>query len=164
VKLNIGCGSLLIEDFCNLDMKQKEGVDIVADVRYLPFKDNSVDIIAAYHVFEHIPRQRALTTLQEWYRVLKKDGKLDIECPDFIKNCKTAVKLFPTDNVSGYLNAVAFIYGGDTEVEEDGHRWGYDAGTLRSMLLAVDFKNVEKLKPITYHSEQAECFRILGTK
>lgn len=46
--------------------------DIKADIRNLPFTDNSYDIIFCNHVLEHIPDDT--TAMKELYRVLKPGG------------------------------------------------------------------------------------------
>ncbi len=48
--LDIGCGDRKIEGSFGLDVVKKPGVDIVADARHLPFKDQSIDHVHASHV------------------------------------------------------------------------------------------------------------------
>jgi ubiquinone/menaquinone biosynthesis C-methylase UbiE len=45
----------------------------------LPLKDGSVDYITANAILEHIPDEKA--TIQEWKRVLKKEGRMFITVP-----------------------------------------------------------------------------------
>jgi ubiquinone/menaquinone biosynthesis C-methylase UbiE len=98
VKINLGCGIHPVAGFTNVDLYSLEdlkraegalsgavvkGTYIQADVRYLPFKDESADYILASEVIEHIPFREVYATLQEWIRVLKKGGRMVITCPDF---------------------------------------------------------------------------------
>ena len=52
-KLNVGCGSDIREDYLNVDARELPGVDVVADVRQLPFEPRSVDELYASHTIEH---------------------------------------------------------------------------------------------------------------
>lgn len=163
-KLHLGCGRYYLDDYINIDFKSDDNVhpDVVADIRCLPFKDNSIKEISAYHVFEHIPRQESMDVLEEWKRVLSQDGKLEIECPDFERNCIDFLK--SKDDVDKMLINMAFIFGGDSAAPEDAHRWGYSAGVMRRMLEDIGFISIRKLIPITHHADQAACFRVEAIK
>ncbi len=83
IKLHLGCGS---KNFGNKwthidggDYEHLEG----ADITKLKFKDRSVDVIYASHVFEYFDREKAVSLLNEWFRVLKVGGILRIAVPDF---------------------------------------------------------------------------------
>jgi ubiquinone/menaquinone biosynthesis C-methylase UbiE len=54
------------------DISPKLNPDCVADVRKLPFKDNSFDLILICEVLEHIPFKDLDIALAELYRVTKK--------------------------------------------------------------------------------------------
>lgn len=64
-----------------------EGV-LAADIRKLPFPDNSVETIRAIDVLEHIPRADTLPCLQHWAKLLKKGGAVEVRCPDIRKQCE----------------------------------------------------------------------------
>ncbi len=49
-------------------------VDILAEGRFLPFKNNSLNYILSSHVIEHI--YDVIGTLKEWWRVIKVGGYL----------------------------------------------------------------------------------------
>ena len=94
--LNLGCGIRLLSNFINVDvafdlkdLKEKKGtfvnaeIDknsafVKADMRKLPFKDNSADYIISTYSIEHIPHKDVLLALKEWRRVLKKGGTIVI--------------------------------------------------------------------------------------
>mgnify|MGYP001590904132 CR=1 FL=1 len=57
------------------------------DAAKLTYGDNSVDMIYASHLLEHIPHRQTLSTLQNWYRVLKVNGKVIINVPNFEWAC-----------------------------------------------------------------------------
>jgi ubiquinone/menaquinone biosynthesis C-methylase UbiE len=47
---------------------------IQADLEYIPFRDNCLDLIVCTEVIEHLPSPR--NTIREFHRTLKKSGKL----------------------------------------------------------------------------------------
>ena len=83
MKLNIGCGKDIKKGFVNIDLHQKEGVDLVwnLDVFPYPFKDNSISEIYAKAIIEHLDDVDAV--MRELYRILEDKGKLRIIVPHF---------------------------------------------------------------------------------
>lgn len=92
-KLEIGPGINKIKGFETLDIINSQNVDYILDAsEKLPFEDNSFDIIYASHVFEHIPWYKSKVVLNEWKRILKSSGRIEIWVPDGLKICDTFVK------------------------------------------------------------------------
>jgi SAM-dependent methyltransferase len=92
--VNLGCGDSKAcpiekgETWINLDMSANNNADVVADLEDgLPFKNESVDVLYASHVMEHIHKFPEL--MQECYRVLKPRGLLHIKVPD--AGCRAAI-------------------------------------------------------------------------
>ncbi len=88
--LDLGAGKGHFRDlfkdsnYTSVDFYPYENIDIVADLTEpLPFKTESWDYIILSNVLEHISKPREL--LKECHRILKKDGKLLITVPFFIK-------------------------------------------------------------------------------
>lgn len=98
MKLNLASHGDQIPGYISIDFDHPSA-DIKADVSSLPFADESVDEILAYHILEHfragnayephlsnpLNPKTAMDALAEWRRVLKVDGKLEIKLPDFEK-------------------------------------------------------------------------------
>lgn len=86
MRLNIGCGPLLLDGYLNLDIEQvaEDGESFLrCDVRRgLPFPDVSVDFINASHFVEHLTLPQAVGLLVECRRVLRPDGRLRVAVPD----------------------------------------------------------------------------------
>jgi ubiquinone/menaquinone biosynthesis C-methylase UbiE len=85
IRLYIGCGDDLRAGRINVDIRRPttipSGIEFIqSDVRTLPFPNEYADELAATHVIEHFIDPNPI--LREWGRVLKKDGKLFITCPD----------------------------------------------------------------------------------
>jgi len=78
--LNIGSSSKKIyPNTINLDIGNFPNVDVVADGKKLPFKNNVFDVILIESVLEHIDEPELI--IKEAYRVLKKKGKIFITIP-----------------------------------------------------------------------------------
>lgn len=81
-KLNLGCGNNPLSGYINFD-KYSEGNNIFyCDLEKLPlpFDDNSIDEIRLHHVLEHL-NIPAFEFMLEMYRILKKNGIIDIKLP-----------------------------------------------------------------------------------
>jgi hypothetical protein len=89
-RLEIGPGSKPLSGFETLNIVPGPGIDYIADAgKKMPFPDNTFDLIYASHILEHIPWFQTLPALEEWIRVLKVEGALEIWVPDGLKICKT---------------------------------------------------------------------------
>jgi predicted SAM-dependent methyltransferase len=82
MKLDIGSGDNPIEGYIGVDLYATNPDIIKAPMWELPFGDKSVDVIYSSHALEHIERSKVLPTLQEWFRVLKNGGEVDLRVPD----------------------------------------------------------------------------------
>lgn len=81
MQLNLGCGGDIQEGYVNVDIRHLPGIDIIADVRNLPFKNESVDTIRALDVYEHISHRESQKLLVHWVSLLKPGGLLYIRGP-----------------------------------------------------------------------------------
>lgn len=80
IVVNIGSGTNRIgEGVINLDIYPFKNVDVVADIRKLPFKDGSLDMVVCESVLEHVPRPGAV--IEEINRVVKAGGYIYISVP-----------------------------------------------------------------------------------
>src|SRR3972149_8638782 len=87
MKLNVGCAESIMEGYINIDLHPEEyplvrDKILPADIRALPFKNESIDEVYASHIIEHFTYADAVLCLTEWRRVLKTDGKLIVIVPD----------------------------------------------------------------------------------
>jgi len=84
IKLNIGSGYKRYEGFLNVDddpLVKPDHIVQLDDVNIkLPFEDNTVDEIKAYHIFEHIGAG-FIPLIKELYRVAEHGCILDIHVP-----------------------------------------------------------------------------------
>lgn len=78
----LGCGDFPMEGAINVDIRDLPGVDVVSDVRKLPFKKGELDGIASRNLIEHFGRHEVGAMVKEWARCLKKGGYLETETVD----------------------------------------------------------------------------------
>ena len=57
--------------------------DLIADVRELPFGDDSADAVYCGHILEHLELDTVVTALNEVKRVLRPGGRMAVVGPDF---------------------------------------------------------------------------------
>jgi predicted SAM-dependent methyltransferase len=81
-KLHLGCGTMAIPGWINIDIDSPVA-DVVLDLtRGLPFPDNSISCIFAEHVIEHFDYGQTQALLAECRRVLAPDGVIRLSTPD----------------------------------------------------------------------------------
>ena len=76
VALNLGAGKTNIDGAINLDFPEWD-----ATYMPLPFEDESVHTIHAYHFLEHLHGERVIQMLREFQRVLVNGGVANIVVP-----------------------------------------------------------------------------------
>jgi SAM-dependent methyltransferase len=77
--VDVGCGShKTISEAFGVDVMPV--TDLQASLDDLPFENDSVDVIISRHSLEHV--LDPIKALREWYRVLRKDGRVVIVLPD----------------------------------------------------------------------------------
>jgi len=138
VKLHLGCGSVRIKGFINIDANYSSVVDMVDNVRHLrKFKENSVDLIYASNVLEHLGRWEYMPALKRWYELLKKGGKLRLSVPDFEALCEYYLK---TKDLNTMYCA---LYGGQ-DIAGNFHYWCWDFDTLKKDLKSAGFTKIKR--------------------
>jgi predicted SAM-dependent methyltransferase len=127
--LHIGCGDVILpKPFENLDGRELQGVDYVTSVYPLTFEDETFELVYSSHVLEHFHRDKTLSILKEWVRVLKKDGILRISVPSF----ENLIKIY---EISGKLeNITGPLMGGQT-YETNFHYNVFDKKYLTELML-----------------------------
>jgi predicted SAM-dependent methyltransferase len=84
-KLNIGCGYDIRPGYLNVDLHERHGPDLVADITDLNMLPSDYfSEIVAQDVLEHLERQKTVPALQEWSRLLKDNGVIEIRVPSLL--------------------------------------------------------------------------------
>ena len=175
MKLNLGCGSQVINGWINVDyalgarlaklplfrkvnklikifnLDWDNRIFINNLTKPFPWQDCSVDIVYCSHTLEHFSREDGVRFLNECHRVLKKDGIIRIIVPDF--------RYFVYEYLKGNLKAIFFLevigIGSMDDKSFKGilaslikfpHKCMYDAIILLEILSGIGF-NVEERKP-----------------
>jgi predicted SAM-dependent methyltransferase/tetratricopeptide (TPR) repeat protein len=157
-KLNLGCGNVYLAGHINIDkvMPESGKVDLLQDICNLSmFSAGSCSQISAYHVIEHLPRRQVLPALKLWHLLLKNEGELVLELPDFDRIAHRYLL--------GDQSVLEQIFGNQKHAGQF-HYWGYSPQTMRLDLEAAGFKQVKLKDPTDYHASEGPCMRIEATK
>ena len=132
-RLNIGSGQRPLPGYINLDIDEVSFVDVVADCRCLPFKENTFDEIHSRAVLEHISWRETFDVLWEWRRVLKFGGTLIVSVPNWQwlrQQEKTAWEIVP------------WVMGAQRD-QYDYHKALFDVPTLKMYFVRLGLNEVE---------------------
>lgn len=141
VKLNVGGGDVEIDGFVNIDIKN--GID----ARKLPYPDNSVDVLYASHILEHFDYDKEVdAVLQEWVRVLRPGGLLQISVPDVSKYCRDR------NETNSFIYDRMFL-GGHTD-KNDRHGSVFDETKLKQAMGNAGIGYIEHFKPFAKDCSQ----------
>jgi len=158
-KLNLGSGDMPRKGYINIDInpEKKEYIDLFFDVtNKLPFEDESVIEIYSHHLVEHIDPEQFVLMLKDWFRVLIKGGRVEINTPDI----EGIMKEFLTTSYKRKEELMTGLIG----YPEDPlmrHHIIYWSGKLEEMLSDAGFSSVE----VVYQS-QCNCpaMKLTATK
>lgn len=167
MRLNLGCGADIKPGYVNVDFFHTDGVDKVVDLSVFPwpFADECADEILLLDFLEHFSYRKTRQILSEVMRVLKFDGHVDIQVPDFAE-CARAILGEPVHycNKCGHVASTSYlachkcgqkssvtrdagiarIFGGQ---DRDGnwHHTAFTIESLRCILLETGFTGVTEL-------------------
>lgn len=142
VKVVIGTRTYLGPDWTHVDIDPFylydidgicHDVDIVADAKNIPLPDDYADIVFSSECLEHFPWKEYQLALKEWCRILKPNGIIRIEVPDFLNACK---KVLALDSLEGD-RAMQQIFFAEQMNQYDFHYVG-----LTSRMLIDDFEKL----------------------
>ena len=138
LRLNLGCGHLPDPDYINVDARDLDGVDVLADVRNLPFDPGSVAEMRAAHLLEHFPEEELRRrVLPHWRDLLRDGGSIVLIVPDAGAMLEAhAAGTLDFD----VLRRVTF---GDQEYDGDFHFTMFDVEHLRGLLEDTGFGDVQ---------------------
>lgn len=153
MKLNLASHGDNREGFINVDFDHPSA-DLKADVSSLPFEDDSVDVILAYHILEHfrageyephlsnpLNPKTAMVALNEWRRVLKPGGKLEIKVPDFEKIVWLYYNFPQWARAESPVNGPFGSYS-DWVVSNGQHQCLFDKRAMQRILVLCGFTNI----------------------
>jgi ubiquinone/menaquinone biosynthesis C-methylase UbiE len=120
--LEIGIGNKTVSNYLKqsglkvttCDFDKELGPDYVADIRKLPFKENSFDVVLAAEILEHLPWEDLETALKELARVSK--DKVIVSIPYSAAVFEVVIKfpfiksLLNRDEINFYLRVPYFFH------------------------------------------------------
>lgn len=156
-KLHLGCGWEFKPGYINIDFVQNkvESVDLIADVRKLPFEKESCSEILSFHLIEHIKRPDVKPMLKHWFDLLIPTGRLILELPNFDE--------IIYEYMLGKGHILNHVFG-NQDAEGQIHYWGYNFKRLKNDLEEAGFKNIINLPATDYHTKDEPCFRVEAEK
>ncbi len=126
------------------------GADYIGNIKNLSlFKSNSIEVVYASHVLEHINCNEAQDALKEIYRILKPGGEVFLAVP----NTASLSKLLETDLAQ---TAIDIIFGVNRPVADwyPQHKYGYTETLLSKILLESGFSEIQHFKPFMQDTTQ----------
>jgi len=157
-KLNCGAGGKVYpkeEGWINIDKRDILGMDLILDLskENFPYEDESIDEVWLQDFLEHLPITRIPPFLIECHRILKKGGKVFVQCPDlgrigerYYLTKHSSVEDRAKDpkilNIDGKVMA-ELLFGDARSYLENQHLWGWDEDSLKTELEKAGFKAID---------------------
>jgi predicted SAM-dependent methyltransferase len=148
VLLNVGCGFNPKDNFINLNYEWNPGIDICWDItaERIPLPSDSLEGVYTEHCLEHIPFEKCVETVKEFYRLLKPGGTVRIIVPDGqiyfdlyqAKKTDKSVQLPYAENEETPAISINRIFRGH------GHLFIYDFETFALLLQKAGFRDIKK--------------------
>ena len=132
----LGCGEFPMKGAINVDIRKIKGVDVVADVRNLPFKDKELRGVASRNLIEHFARNEIVPLLKEWARVSK--DFIEFETVDAGGLMDKWRELGDEELLDGILGAQTY--------DENFHKMIFTEPILIKIMKEMGFKNVQASK------------------
>jgi predicted SAM-dependent methyltransferase len=133
ITIDLGAADRPVPGAIALDRRPLPTTRIVADVRWLPFADASIDELISRHVIEHLLLEDARAALREWRRVLKIGGVLTLSCPDMLAMCRSYIRFHEQAEWPSLAALTHNFYGGQ-DYDLNHHYWGWN---IRDMLMEL---------------------------
>lgn len=142
IRLNLGCGLVVIPGFVNIDQDPLPHVHYVRAVDDLaPFADGSVELVYASHCLEHFSHLETGRVLAEWHRVLRPGGMLRVSVPDFDR----LVDVYLAAERS--LHPILGLLMGGQQHRFNFHYTAFNRCSLSALLLRAGFRDVADWVP-----------------
>jgi uncharacterized coiled-coil protein SlyX len=137
-RLNLGSGHVPLDGFLNVDMRDVNGVDIVAGLDSLPFQAKQVSEIFSAHVLEHFPQEQfRRVLLPYWFDLLKPGGVFRAIVPD----AKAMIRACAKDHYS--FDDFREVFFGGQDYDGDFHYNMFTADSLKQALEGAGFEQVD---------------------
>ena len=132
MKVEIGGGAYPRVGYLQLDIRKGLPViDIIGDMRLLPFQAASLTEVLTVNTLEHLELCDHSKVFAEFYRVIKPGGRLKICVPDLRWLCRQVINM-----TESYTTLLSWIYGGYSSpgAVEMFHRSGFCEDYMRQCM------------------------------
>lgn len=138
MKLNLCSGERRVQGFKHHDIKKYNGIDYVCDLYEITnfIEPESCEEIHFTHALEHFPKDDTVPILKMIYSLLRENGRLYIEVPNF--SWHASLVLFEGRD----RDAVNYAFGGQID-EWDFHKTGFTEKIIQEDLESAGFKGIE---------------------
>jgi len=143
MRLNLGCGGDIKPGYLNVDLKKREGVDLVANIMDLSFPSESFTEIFAGDILEHLYFSNAKKLLRNCYEWLKPHGTIIIHTsnmPFLARHLADGGDY----NDDFHFEVLKWVYGIAPAGESDSpfmvHYWSYSKESLSHVLRQIGFR------------------------
>ena len=149
IKLHLGCGKRYLPGYVHIDIDNSVShLDYCTDIGDLKiFDDNSVDEIYTCGAIGYYDPEERIELLQEWHRVLKKNGVLRISVVDFEKQVEVYLQSNKNLRNVGVLGPMFGIwpYTDKNGVKKKAlKKTAYDFATLKDLVSSFGFTNYKR--------------------
>lgn len=169
MKINMGCGRTILDDYVNVDVARSpfahRDPDLYSDIRSLPaLADECAEEVMAIHVLEHVERWEVEDTLTEWKRLLKPDGLLVLEMPDLMKCCRNILE--GRESAKADQLGMWGLFGDYTHRDPlMMHKWAWSFKTLAPVLTKVGFVSLKEEDTLFHQvGKRVRDFRVTARK
>lgn len=108
---------------------------------------NYFEEVHAIHVLEHVNRNKRFDFLAACRRVLKSEGLLYVEVPDFEQGIRNLIAAIDKKDHEEEHRMTTSLFG-KQRYEGDEHKWGFTSRTLGDLAKRVNFSSVETFRSI----------------
>jgi hypothetical protein len=147
LKLHLGCGSVYLKDYVNIDATSDSVADIVSDFRdiYKLYSQKSVSEILLVHSISYLRLWEGLDFFKQCFQLLNEGGKLILEFPD-LEKCAFLIVQSKNDYIN-YIEAVRGIYAFDlSQIQKKEsyytYAFGWSSWHVQEELTKIGFKSV----------------------
>jgi len=168
LKLHLGCGTVYMKDYVNIDVSSDSVADIVSDFRdiYKLYPADTVSEILSVHSISYLRLWEALDFFKECFQLLKMGGHLVLEFPD-VEKCASLL-IESKNDYANYIEAVRGIYAfdlGQIQRKESFYTYcfGWSAWHIQEELKKIGFKNIICTEGMLHNYEWRDT-RVEATK
>jgi len=157
IKLNLGCFNKKLPGFVNVDIRKDVDPDVVDNAFSLDkFENNSIDLIYACHMLEHLDYKETEQAFSRWLEVLKTGGVLRLAVPDL-------EGVFAHYFYYKKLDVLMHMLYGSQRHDFDFHKNGWDYDRLERDLLLAGFSEVRRwdwktTEPHSYCDDYSQAY------